>query len=730
MFSRDPSIRGSATLRRALLLSTIGLSILAGHAARAQASDEQTQPLELRPISVEGEAEDEAGDPTPPVYSGGQVSRGGRLGALGNQDMMEVPFTVTSYTEELIRNQQAQTVGEVLANDPAVRTTTGYGIAGEMYVIRGFPLNGEDVSIDGLYGNAPRQIVATEPFERVEVLKGASAFLNGVPPSGSGIGGSINLVPKRAEDDPLSRVTLGYGMDSQVGTHVDFGRRFGEDKAFGVRANLARRYGETSIEDEERSLVLGSVALDHKGERHRVSLDLSHQEQTIDEPRPMLLLSGTGAPSAPDASSNYARDWTYTKLQDKSAQMRLEYDITDSLMAYIVGGARSMREDGEYSSPTVNSSGVGTARRMYVPREDESMSGQTGIQAEFETGSVGHTVNLGASAIHQENRNSWSWSATSAIDIYNPVSPAYPAATAGGGSLTDLPLVSKTELHSFMLSDTLSFLDDDILLTLGARDQTIHVMGYDRASGNETSNYNKSKVSPVAGLTVKVTDWASVYGNRIQGLAQGPTAPTTAANSGEIFAPYDSTQYEVGGKIDLGNFGASLAFFQTEQPVGFTDPTSNIYNVDGEQRNRGVELMLFGEPVKGFRPLGGITLLDAELTKTAGGTNNGNAAVGVPDYQLNLGAEYDLPFLPGVTVGGRVLHTASQFVNAANTQEIPSWTRLDLSARYATEIEERPVSFNLNIENVTDEAYWASAMGGYINQGKPLTAKLSVTADF
>ena len=86
----------------------------------------------------------------------------------------------------------------MLENDPTIRTTTGFGIAGELFVIRGFALAGDDIGYDGLYGITPRQLVAPELYESVQVLNGSSAFLNGAAPGGSGIGGSVNLIPKRA----------------------------------------------------------------------------------------------------------------------------------------------------------------------------------------------------------------------------------------------------------------------------------------------------------------------------------------------------------------------------------------------------------------------------------------------------------------------------------------------------------------------------------------------------
>ncbi len=93
-----------------------------------------------------------------------QVVSDGNVGVLGAQDALSTPFNITTYTAQLILDQQAETIGEVMENDPAVRTTLGSGNQSELFVIRGFALNGDDVSIDGLYGVAPRQIVSPELF--------------------------------------------------------------------------------------------------------------------------------------------------------------------------------------------------------------------------------------------------------------------------------------------------------------------------------------------------------------------------------------------------------------------------------------------------------------------------------------------------------------------------------------------------------------------------------------
>lgn len=669
-------------------------------------------------------------DNLPPAYPGGQVARGARVGVLGNRDIMDVPFSATAFTAETVRNQQAYTLGEVLASDPAVRTTTGFGNFSEQFIIRGYPLFNDDIAIDGLYGTAPRQIIAPELYERVEVLRGASAFLNGVPPGGSGIGGNVNLVPKRAGDEPLTRITGTYAQDSQFGGAFDVGRRFGAGGEFGARFNGVYREGDTSIDRENRSTGLGGLALDYRGERARATLDLSYQRQRVDEGRPDVFVTGNVVPKAPQADKNYAAPYAFTELKDSAAQLRAEYDLVPFVTAYAVVGVRETREDGDYANPTVNGLGIGTIGRLTVPREDTNITGEAGFRGEGTTGPIRHRLNGGFLGIHQTNHNSFEFAGAQPTTLYDPPPVARPRTTSASGSFSNLPTVSRTELKSIFVSDTASILNERVSLTAGLRNQNIEVEGYDRVSGARTSAFDQSALTPVVGVVVKPLDNLSLYFNRIESLAQGPTAPTTAVNSGEIFSPFVSTQYEFGGKLDFGRIAASIALFDTSRPTGITDPITRRFGITGEQHIRGIELLTFGEPVTGVRVLGGVTLLEARLQGTAGGVNDGNSAVGVPDYQFNIGAEWDLPFLPRLTVSGRIIHTGPEFLNEPNTQRISSWTRLDLGARYGFDVDGRLVVVRANVENVSNENYWASAFGGYLVQGNPLTAKLSVGVDF
>lgn len=209
-----------------------------------------------------------------------QVTSEGSLGALGDRSALETPFNVRNYTAQLILDQQAETLGEVLENDPSVRIAQGFGNQSELFVIRGFPLAGDDVALDGLYGITPRQLVSPELYDRVQVLNGSSAFLFGAAPGGSGLGGGINLIPKRAEKT-LMRATASYAGDHLFGGAIDLGTRFGAGDAFGFRVNGVYRDGDTAVDDERRSVRVVGADLDFRSGPGRFFLDFGYEDQRI-----------------------------------------------------------------------------------------------------------------------------------------------------------------------------------------------------------------------------------------------------------------------------------------------------------------------------------------------------------------------------------------------------------------------------------------------------------------
>ena len=674
-------------------------------------------------------------------FAGGQVSRGGRAGILGNLDMMDSPFASTNFTADIIREQQARSIADVLQNDPVVRVAKGFGNFQELYVMRGFPVYSDDMTYNGLYGVLPRQYVAAELSERVEVFRGASAFLNGAAPGGSGLGGSVNIVPKRAGDDPLNRVTLGYESQGHWYGAADVSRRFGDDsQSTGVRANFVQRGGETSIDNQDRELSVAAIGIDHDSDNFRLSLDLGYQDHQVDSPRPAVT-PGSTIPEAPDSDTNFAQEWTYTNERQFFGAVRGEYDFTDNITAWAAYGFRSGEEDNVFANPRqAEANGDFSAYRFDNVRNDEIRSGEVGLNIEFKTASVGHTIITSASTFFLESENAYAFSDFSGFagNIYNPVTATVPDADFFiGGDLSNPLITEKTDLSSFALADMISFNDGKVLLTLGGRVQNIETRTFDYNTGDELSGYDESQLTPVVGIVYKSSEQVSYYANYIEGLLPGEVAPASSGgepieNAGEAFDPYSAEQIEVGVKYDAGQYGGSLSVFNTSKQSSIIK--DNVFSTDGEQQNQGLELSVFGMPTSNLRVLGGFTWLDAEMTKTQDGTLDGKTAIGVPDLQANINIEWDVDALPGLTVDARAAYTSKQYASADNSLEVDASNRFDLGVRYSFFAGMTDITLRARVDNVFDNNYWASVGGfpgsNYLVLSEPRTFRLSASFNF
>ena len=441
------------------------------------------------------------------------------------------------------------------------------------------------------------------------------------------------------------------------------------------------------------------------------------------------VLSGFAIPRAPDLRINQQQPWEYRDSDNKSVAVRAEYDITDQLTAYAAyghsyfhqvyfGGLLSIiNAQGDYRDPI-----------QQTAYQTNSDTGEVGLRGQFDTGPVKHRIGVAASGLWQETGlTNTPVGSTITSNIYDPV---YAAPRSDAGLARFSPPTADRFNRSVAIADTMSVLDDRIELTIGGRWQGIEAKTLSATTGLTTSNAENEAFSPGVGIVVKPIERLSLYANYIEGLT-ATAPPINAVNLDQSFPATVSKQVEAGAKYDFGSVGLTVAGFEIQQPSGFLDPATRVFALNGEQRNRGVEVNLFGQPIEGLRVVGGVSWIEGVLTQASNPAFNGNTAVGVPALQLNLYGEYDLPaFARGVTLTGRVIHTSSQYYDQANTQSIPAWTTLDLGIRYTTKIESTPVTLRANVQNVTGANYWASTGRGILSPGAPRTYLLSASFDF
>ena len=140
---------------------------------------------------------------------------------------------------------------------------------------------------------------------------------------------------------------------------------------------------------------------------------------------------------------------------------------------------------------------------------------------------------------------------------------------------------------------------------------------------------------------------------------------TELTNAGQAMSPYVTKQSEIGVKYDRGIIGAGLTVFQTNKPRYTTVDTT--FEAHGKNQHKGIELNVYGQPTANMRVLGGVTFLDTEQKDTGSDATEGKQVIGAAKNLLNLGLEYDLPQVDGLTLTGDVIHTGKRYANDANT---------------------------------------------------------------
>ncbi len=708
--------------------------MLACSMAIASAADAQ-------PVSAPSPAQDDGGGMSLPMvevsstqkaaalpapFAGGQVARGASVGLLGTRSVMDTPFNTTSYTSGLIEEQQGRTAADTLINDSSVRLTTGSNGFDDTFQIRGFPVPAGDVGLNGLFGLVSSNRVPSQIIERIDLLRGPGALINGIAPGGS-IGGGINIISKRADDVPLTRLTTTYIGSGNFGTHADVGRRYGKNGEWGVRLNGLYRDGEASINDGNLRTGLGSIGLDYRGERLRWSFDGIFQRDNTKNFRPQisLLPTITAIPTPPDARSNWFPN-TRLSQQDGTVASRLEYDLTDAVTVYGAVGYRKGDNSQIFPVATRAVDGLGNfgTGNSYYDSYSETVSGTVGANWRFDLLGIRHTLNVAYTGFQQEAGNAYIQSTGSVLsNIYNPVS--LPIITA---PRTDPRRSSVTDLQSTAVADTLSFLDDRVLLTGGVRFQNVSTDAYNTATGARTTTYDADATSPLGGLVIKPWQNVSLYANYAEGLSSGRIVGVGYNNVGAVLAPYTSRQYEAGVRVDWGGLLTSASVFQIGQPTAIRTADNNLA-YDGEQRNRGLELSAYGEIRPGLRALASATFLKPELTNPSNPADRGNDAIGVPDRTFSGSLDWDVPGVSGLALNSRLIYTSGSYLNTSNTLRFDGGTRVDFGARYSTEIVRKPVTFRANLENAFGANYWLTT-GTYVTVSSPTTLVASGTISF
>jgi iron complex outermembrane receptor protein len=180
-----------------------------------------------------------------------------------------------------------------------------------------------------------------------------------------------------------------------------------------------------------------------------------------------------------------------------------------------------------------------------------------------------------------------------------------------------------------------------------------------------------------------------------------------------------------------------VALFQITRPVAADlgtcdDPGTCTRAIDGEARHRGVDAQ--AEATLGaWRLAVGAMWLDAERRGSRDASLNGLRPTNVAERSLRLGAEWRVPAVEGLSLGGNVLHEGDRIALPDNSARTGAWTRLDLAARWVRRAGPATWTLRVGVDNATDERAWTDTPyqfgHAYLFPMAPRTWRASLQAD-
>ncbi len=704
--TKEIPIRTTA-IRIALLGSATVLNSVAMPAVAVHAEDDPQRKYLPGDIVVTGERD-------------GYVIDDGSSATRTPTPIIDVPQAMTVLTADQMEDQGVTQLGEALRYVPGVTLETGEGHRDEVF-IRGQETTA-DFYLDGLRDDA-QYYRSLYNVERVEILKGANALIFG---RGAG-GGAINRVSKTADFDMAE-----YGLAAQVdsfgafalsadanlpandtvafrinGTYEEFAndRDFYDGRFFGITPTMTAKLGPNTqltgsytYDDDERVVDRGVPSLN--------GLPLTGYDQTL-----------FGDP-----------DYNFSDVEVHIARTRLDHSFSDG---WNLNASLQFADYGKFYSNIVPTGGATTTMvnlAGYQSGTDrQNLIGQVNLVGQFDTGAIGHTLLLGAEFTSSDtdsvrDRALFNSGADTSVTVALEDTITVPAFTL------EPQRASTSELSTFS-AYAQEQLDLGIVQLVGG-------LRYDRFDLETTdlvANFDGTRVddrvSPRFGLIVKPQENLSVYASYAETfLPSAGNQFTVLSQQDEALEPELFENIELGVKWaphrDLLLTGAIFRLTRSNTPS--VDPVTLLTTLAGESTVEGFELGLVGEPVEGLSVSLGYSYLDGEISESADASDIGTVLQQVPEHQITAWARYDVTERLGF--GGGLVHLSDQFASNSNAVVLPAHTRVDAAIFFEATDQ---LSLQLNVENLLDEDYYASAHGdNNIQPGSPLSASLGARLRF
>ncbi|RZJ61441.1 MAG: TonB-dependent siderophore receptor [Acidovorax sp.] len=656
----------------------------------------------------------------------------------GSAPLRDVPQAVNVVPEQLMRDQGARSMEDVLRNVPGVAMSHGDGQRDQV-VIRGFTAIA-DQFVDGVRDDA-LYFRDLADIERVEVLKGPAAVLYGRGSSG----GLINRVTKKPKFGETSgEASLGLGSFDYRRATADVNVGISDTAAFRINAAVEDSGSYRDQQFVKRHNFAPSLAL-----KLAAQTDLLLQYTNARDKRltdfgiPALNGRPVNVPASTYyGSSNAAQDDTTTSTMQSFAAT-LNHRFNDDW------SVRNVTRLYDYALDRYNTLPGGTTdpvnltvgrTRSFVLRDEKGFFNQTDVTWRNHLGGVKQEWLMGVELGQQKKRAESVSGGADRVPIFNPgnrPAPAIPAASFAADGAIPSHTTQDTAALYWQNQITLA---PQWKALLGAR---YDVFGQETTFDRKLAGLSRTdkKFSPRAGLVWQPSEALSYYVSYSKSFQ--PSAETFALAANNIGAEPEITENkEIGVKLDMldGRLNFTGALFNLERTnIKNTDPTNPSRQINvGTQRTNGLELTANGRLPDRWDVSAGYAWLDGRMTRSLATTGSlqlptaaiaahGKVAALTPRNSAFLWAMKDLGH--GLRVGGGVNYVGARFTSLTNLVTLPGYTTLDAALQYTL----GPWDLDVNIKNLANRKYYVSSHGSNDNlilPGSPRAVQVTLRTRF
>lgn len=658
------------------------------------------------------------------------------VGPLGTTPLTDVPFSVSVLPSDLIENTQAVNFKEVSKYMPLVSFQEQQGPDILRPMTRGIQgSNFENTKVDGMT-IFMTGVTSMEQFDQIEVISGAASSLYGpVPPSGV-----FNMVTKRPTDYELNEFTTTYVSDGLGTVKADLGGKLDSNGIVSYRLNTVYGSGEGFVDESHERRTLMDLGIDIHPWDHTV-LELNYSDNTL------LTLGFPGWFTYPDAQqkngqyielppapnpqqAGIGQPYAGVYLRTTMGEARIKQDFGPQwhLVAGILNENVERNINTAVNNLTSDSGAYNTNYASGFAPRFAITSDVAYLNGSFDTWGIGHNLTIGSAGYRASSYSLITPAVTTCPPAPNntclgsasleaPV--IYPEPLQGPPNVSSRNIYDSSDQYQqgFNLNDTLT-LTDQWLLRFGASQDWFHTNNFNNKSV-QTGEFSSHGISPTGSIIFKPTARSSVYATYISSLqadsdvAPASTSTVTVVNAGASLAPYRSKQYEVGYKVDFDKINFTAALFHIDRPFANTFPINGnpdlvMYEIVGDQVNKGLELSAVGQVIGGLTIYGGITLLSSTMENTPLASTDGQPYVGTAKVKGNVLLEYHIPRLPGLVATFDYQFSGPRPGDDTDQFSVAGYNLVDVGARYTLRMWGTPVAWRLAVENVTDRHYWST----------------------